>query len=308
MRPDDPEHSDDFGTEPIDLETLILHVTNLSDNLAEAWSDALDEARLTEAYAQLEAEWGSLVAAVLGIQRAVANRLEGAGIDPRIPELPPFSGQIAQLQHAPDDEQYMRQSQMAQLMAFELLAQAVGPLLGSRGDAETTLTGGMAAPRWQSDAFTAARERALLLARLVRAGADAEQRLLGTSPGVPRIATAGIERLGLARSAWSRGDPEAALTHAHLATRLLIADVLGVTTDALPTDLPQRLSSQSALGDLSGMLQLTERLVIVLSGGAEPDLSVCALLVPTLLETLQAVATDPPLAALRAALPPEEEG
>jgi hypothetical protein len=50
------------------------------------------------------------------------------------------------------------------------------------------------------------------------------------------------------------------------------------------------------------MLLLTERLVATFSGGAGPNLSVCALLVPNLLEALKGMATDPPLNALRAVL------
>jgi hypothetical protein len=280
--------------EPVDLEALVLHASRLSADLETAWARALADVDETIPQTVLKAQWSSVATAMVEGSRALTERLQAAGIELRLPELPPFAGEVAGLQAQPSPERALRQAQMGQLVAFEELARAVAVLLGSV-EAEC----GVFSP---AGAFALARDRAMLVARLSRGVSRAEVELLGDARRPTAATPPALARLTLARAAWSRGDPEASLVHLHLTARMLIADLVGVSPADLPEELGRLLGARGRLEPVSSMLTLANTLIQAIAAGDEPDLAVVTVLVPNLLTVLRQIATTPPVAALRDAL------
>jgi uncharacterized protein YukE len=284
------EDHDELIAEPVDLEALVQHVARASEELEAAWARALGEVEFQAAQTRLQADWSSFITAISRIHARAAERLEREGVDTRVSELPPFSSEVSALSLGPDSEQRFRQAQMAELLAFEHLVKAVAGLLNP-SDAE----------QWQPAGFGEAKERAGLLARLTRIGSASAQGVLG-GEGRPSLSEPPhVERLRLARLAWSRGDPEASVLHLHIGGRLLLADLLDTSPRNLPDNVAALLAGQPGLGDTAAMLALADQ-VVREAAGAELDLGVCSLLVPTLADALARLSVQPPLDALRAAL------
>jgi HEPN domain-containing protein len=287
--------------EPISLEALVRHVSRLTEDLESVWMDALDHSRRTAANERLIAEWSAVAIAVNELTRGLDARLEAGGEDPRLHALPPFASELSNLQVHPEPAQELLQARMAMLLAFEQAARAIGALTGfaeaggrirSEGDVE-----------WESNAFSACRERSELLLRLVVRQEEAERKALGSARVLPSATPPGLARLALAAVAWGHSDAEAAVVHLHLAARLIISDLLGTAPGELPPDLAQTLSERPVFVSVARMLRLAQGVVDAVAAGVEPDLTIATLLVPNLLGELSALVSQPPLAALRNLFP-----
>jgi hypothetical protein len=287
--------------EPISLEALVRHVSRLTEDLESVWMDALDRGRRTTANERLIAEWSAVAIAVTELTRGLDVRLEAGGEDPSLPARPPFASELSHLQAHPEPAQELLQARMAMLVAFEQVARAMGALTGfAEADGRGRSDGEV---EWESGAFSACRERAELLLRLMVRQGEAERKALGSARVLPSATPPGLARLALAAVAWGHGDAEASVVHLHLAARLIISDLLGTAPDALPPDVAQTLSERPVFESVARMLRLAQGVADAVAAGVEPDLTIATLLVPNLLSELSALASQPPLAALRSVFP-----
>jgi hypothetical protein len=287
--------------EQISLEALVRHVSRLTEDLESVWTDALDLGRRTAANERLIAEWSAVAIAVNELTRGLDARLEAGGEDPRLPARPPFANELSNLQVHLEPAKELLQARMAMLVAFEEVARAIGALTGSvEADGLATSRGEV---DWESGAFSACRDRSELLLRLVVRQGEAERKALGSARVLPSATPPGLARLALADLAWGHGDADAAVVHLHLAARLIISDLLGTAPEALPPDIAKALSERPVFESLARMLRLAQGVVDVVAAAAEPDLTIATLLVPNLISELSALASQPPLAALRNVFP-----
>jgi len=283
--------------EAVDLEALVHHASQITSDLQRLWQEALDDTRRSEVGEQLRARWSAVVTAINEASKALTERLESRGLDPRLPELLPFSAQVATFSLDPTPEQALRQAQMGLLVAFDLLSMALGELLREEGDGEQPNE----SRDWDPSAFAIARERAIMVSNLAGFVSQAEANLLGDARIVASATPPALARLSMARAAWSHGDAEAACVHLHVGARLLIGDLLSVDSSALPVDIAEHLLAQHGQSNLGALLKLLQRSVETVVTGAETDLAVVTVLVPNLLMALDDLALRPPVELLRKA-------
>lgn len=282
--------------EPVDLEALLAHASRASEGLEEAWSAALRNVQHDETRELLAARWSSVVTAMMESTKELDRRLEEAGFEARLPERPPFAEAARNLDLAAAGAVRLRNGRMAQLLAFEALAQAVGALTETSDVSQRESDPFMSK---HACAFAAVRDRATLVARLTRLVSLQEAELTGTGRPAASATPEGLARLSLADGAWARGDPEAALLHLQLAARNILADLLSVTDRALPISVGERLVGSPTLSELGMMLRAAEELTSGLASGHNIQLDGSTLLVPNLLEALRSLATRPPIGLLR---------
>ncbi len=271
----------------VDLDALVAHVTTLSVELERAWSDALDEQALGEAFELLDGQWASLIATVATRAQDAVARAQAAGISPLVPHPQDPSNAHTVSVH-PTPEQAWRQLQLAEMTALERLLQALGALKSKR-TAETPRPGAEEEGWWQSGAFALVRLRARQLSRAARALDAAEVRLLAEKgkdapPRSVQLDGGWVDRLELARAADSRGDPESVLIHLRLALRERAAGLAGCDADALDESFERRLAEDSRLAGLSGPLSAMCEASRDLSAGRPVDLGACVALARFLIE------------------------
>jgi hypothetical protein len=117
------------GVRPTDLVALARHAMTLSHEAEQAWSGALDPETHSAAIDDLNARWSALL---VGFHEAVSSaeaRLAAEGHVMTLEEWPPSPETAASLDLAADDPivRY-RQLQVAQILAIEQLARALGAL------------------------------------------------------------------------------------------------------------------------------------------------------------------------------------
>jgi hypothetical protein len=271
----------------VDLDALVAHVTTLSSELERAWSDALEETALGEAFQLLDGEWASLIATVAARAQDAVARAQAAGISPLIPHPQDPSNARTVSVHPTSDEAW-RQLQLAEMIALERLLQALAALK-SRHAAVLPPPGAEQEGWWQSGAFALVRLRARQLARAARALDAAEARLLAEqdkdapSRGV-QLDGGWVDRLELARAADSRGDPESTLIHLRLALRERAAGLAGCEEDALDESFERRLAEDPRLAALSGPLSAMCEASGDLGAGRPVNLGACLVLARFLIE------------------------
>jgi hypothetical protein len=271
----------------VDLDALVAHVTTLSRELERAWSDALEEQALGEAFELLDGQWASLIATVSARAQDSAARAQAAGISPLVPHPQDPSNAYTVSVH-PTPEQAWRQLQLAEMTALERLLQALGALKSKRS-VDIPRPGARQEGWWQSGAFALVCLRARQLARAARALDEAEARLLAerekdAPPRSVQLDGGWVDRLELARAADSRGDPESTLIHLRLALRERAAGLAGYETNALDEGFERRLVEDSRLAGLSGPLSAMCEASEDLGAGRPVDLGACLALARFLIE------------------------
>jgi hypothetical protein len=271
----------------VDLDALITHITTLSSELERAWSDALEEGALGEAFELLDGQWASLIATVATRAQDSVAHAQAAGISPLVSHpQDPSNAYTVSIHPTPD--QAWRQLQLAEMTALERLLQALGALKSKHG-AEIPRPGAEQEGWWQSGAFALVRLRARQLARAARALEAAETRLLAENdqdarPRSVQLDGSWIDRLELARAADSRGDPESTLIHLRLALRERAAGLAGCEADALNDSFEQRLADDPRLAHLSGPLSAMCEASRDLGAGRPVDLGACVALARFLID------------------------
>jgi hypothetical protein len=299
---------------PTDLEALAHHAMELSRDLEQAWSKALDPDLLDSAHEGLRSRWSALVT---GLHAAIAQAdmaLEAAGVDVRLYEWPPRPEGALELELAPEDAQVeRRQLQIAQLVAFEQLALALGSVTEQRGVRIDLIAGRETARWWEAGAFALARLRTQLVLRIVERieAADAVVLGAGAQPRRQRSWTQAVQSLDAAQAAASRGDPEAALLHALCSARerLRALRVDGELADDFSWSDLQRVD---ALVQVGRLLELAEDAIRRHVGNTAMDPGVALVLARSLLPAVQRLLLHPPVDELAAAFPgfvlPTDEG
>jgi hypothetical protein len=258
----------------LDLRALAEHATGFTDELEKAWSAALDDALWAEAQRELAARYASLLHS---IQRRVAagdRALRAAGVDPVVPAYPLPGEELARLSLEPNEERRWRQLQLAELEALMLLLQAIQAMRAPSAqtihfDEQRVETW------WEAGSFSLVRDRVALLVRISEQAGRAEAVVAGGSIELASPPTF-FDRLRLASGALSHGDVEAALIHARHALRLRAA----LEVDAVPTDLLQRLASDSRLSDEAHLLRLLDEAATRIAAGEPLDVAATILIAP----------------------------
>jgi HEPN domain-containing protein len=259
------EDSDEPGQgappHPVDLASLVEHAVRLSQQLEEVWSSALDETALDEAQQDVLAEWSAVLTSLHREVDEAERHLAEAGIDPQLAHHPHDLGAVATFQLDAGVEQRWQQLQTAQLIALENLARAAGALTEPSGK-RVRLQTGVAESWWEAGAFGLVRSRALLVLRVTREVERGQALLLGEEP--PSEAAIARDRaydaLDAARIALTRGDPDAALLHAHTALRVHVrAALTDATSDVSAADRPGALLARvPSLAEWAEVLQLLD--------------------------------------------------
>jgi hypothetical protein len=214
---------------------------------------------------------------IRALMRHVAHQLTAAGVDVALPEWPASSQLVLSLDRA-DPAENWRLVMIAQLQAFELLAQSLGALTEPSG-VEVDVLGQRELRRWwEAGAFSFLRSSARLVERLTHEMEAAEAAILAQEP--PRPRNVAYAALGLATAAHVRGDPEAALVHALRCGSICV----GASTSPEITDKWAALRSRPDRVVLAELLERAEEIVDAYSRGdaAGPALPVASALLPLL--------------------------
>ena len=175
--------------EPVDVTALVEHALRLSQELEEAWSSALDPEALEDAQQGVTAEWSAFVTALQQGIREVEQRMEEAGVDPRLQQHPLDASIVAGFQLDAGLQQRWQQLQAAQIIGLESLMRAVGAL-GEPSGRRVQLRSGASESWWEGGAFGLVRSRARLLLRVTRELERCQAQLLGDAMP-PRAAHGG---------------------------------------------------------------------------------------------------------------------
>jgi hypothetical protein len=290
----------------LDLPALAAHALELTDELEQAWSRALEPDALGAAQAELEARFGSLLRTFERRVNASARQLRDAGVDTMLPAYPLPASAYGEMTFDAEPERQWLQLQIAQVDALLALLAALEAMRAPSAR-RVHLPSGQTETWWEAGAFDLIRTRAQTLLRIVAAADAAEDALLGKTDAA-RPTRPLFERLELLRGAIDRGDVEAALVHADRALRLR-AELAG---DAAPADLLQRLATDPRLGDEGVLLELLDEAVRRIHVRRELDLGAAAVIAAPAARLVASLCLERPeiiadaLASAAGETPPED--
>jgi hypothetical protein len=179
------------------------------------------------------------------------SELEAIGVDVTLGEWPPSSASAARLRIEPAEViEARKQLQVAQLLAFESLAQALGALSEPSSVRTDVGIGRELARWWSSGAFALVRSRARLVLRMNREMDIVERQILGQEPPASRQQRwrQAVEAFESAGVALTRGDPEAALLHGVIATRARLAALIQDEAEGTGLDIGVLRALPSVVG------------------------------------------------------------
>jgi hypothetical protein len=285
---------------PVDLEGLALQVIQLSGQLERVWSDALEKARMGQAEEELNGELGALVSAMTAAVEETDEKLQAAGVDPKIYSWPFDPDLVKRLRGDPEPRERRAQLVIAQmiairelLVAFKALSEPSGEQLDSVSESRT---------EWfEAGAFSLLKDRARLLLRVTREVDRATAVLLGQE--VPTKLDLSVEAafasLRSARDGYSRGDLEAALIHCRAALRGALESLPFISAGDERLLTPGLLFSRVlSLNDYAASLQLLDAEVEALQGRAV-DPGIALPLVEGLLPVIARIVNEPPIMELQ---------
>lgn len=287
---------------PVDLEALALHVVRFSGELERAWSAALDASVLERAEEELNTELSSFVTAMNGaLQEADAKLLE-AGIDPKIYTFPFDPGVFKTLERTAELTTRRGQLVVSQMLALREVLEALKALHEPSGE-EIDLSSGARSEWFEAGAFSLLRARSMLLLRITRE-INAVTDTLIAEPSSPKkldlSIEAAVESLEAARSAYSHGDPDAALVHCRAALRGVLESMpfLGHGDERLQA--PGALLAEiPSLEEYASALRLLDSETVALAD-RRADLAIAVPLVDGLLPVIAGIVHQPPIVELQA--------
>lgn len=294
----------------VDLPALIAYVSRMSDELEEAWASALDEKRLAELDARLLADWQAVVSVVQIGGNTSDAELSELQLDSTVPEDPLPLEQVAQLAPESDLEQRRRQLQQAQLLAFELVMNAVQHARRVEDRRPDRITGEAAAGWFESGAFALIRSRAQLLGRITDLLEQTETKLVRAARGIEAPAEPPLELQSflthrrLAAEALAHGDVEAALLHALIAVRRFVAAIAGVE----PSQISGSVASWLGKGVEASVVARLESLEDSIRAGLGSDLGAALLLAQAMLSVIDRLIAAPPVQPIKETLAETKKG
>lgn len=272
----------------IDLRALARHALELTDELEQAWSSALDSAALDAAQGELSARLGSLLNTIQRRVAAADRELQAAGLETQIPAFPLPPDQVSLLTLNPDPERRWRQLQMAEIESLMLALPAIQAIREPSAH-RFSIADGETESWWEAGAFALARLRLSQLVRTSDASEAAEAAMLGKAID-SEPARGFFDRLRLAGEALGRGDPEGSLLHALVALRLRAA----IEVTQVPDDLIDRLGRHERLQDTAPLLGLLRDAARSLGEGEALDLGAAVLIAPRALELVGRICVEEP--------------
>jgi hypothetical protein len=297
------------GEAVVDLPALIAFVIRMSDELEEAWASALDHERLAELDARLLADWQAVVSVIQIGGHTSDAELSELNLDSTVPEDPLPLEQVAQLAPESDLQQRRRHLQQAQLLAFELVMNAVQQARRAEGRQPDRITGEAAAGWFESGAFALIRSRAQLLARVTDLLEQTESELVRAARGIdapvepPLQLPDFLTHRRLAAEALAHGDVEAGLLHELVAIRRFIAAIVGLQPDQLSGDIASWLGK----GIEAAIVAKLESFEDSLRTGLGSDFGAAFLVARAMLSVIDRLIAAPPTRAIKERLAQSEE-
>ena len=263
----------------VDLRATVDHVVKLSDQLEEAWSEALDSEQLEEPLQRMRAEWESLLGVLQRRAEAASRELREAGLDPALARHPFDPNLLEELQLQPRETERWRGLHVAEVLLLTQLIEAMQALLApSKARIQIDESGeGSEQSFWEAGAFSLARSRALVFLRVARETEQAEAHAMSSAGGksaAPPAPPDWFDRLLLARSAVNQGDVEGAVLHLRLALPERVAELTDTAVADLPDDLEPRLAEHAANAEAAAAIRLLGEAADSLASGVSVDLGV----------------------------------
>ena len=232
-----------------DLEALVDHVLELSNDLERAWSAALTPVTLMPALSDLEARIHTLLRTYQRRISASTEAVRDEGFNTLLPAYPLPASEYNNISFDPEPARAWLQLQAAIVDALLQVARYLAPIrspvprrVSSDGDVEGW---------WASGAFDLIRGSIQSLHRLVRASESVDA-VLVQGADQHEADHLVVARLELMTAAVSRGDFEAALIHAEFALRARAAALV----QPVPDDLLDRVAGDPRLGDSAVLVRL----------------------------------------------------
>ncbi|MEU8178803.1 hypothetical protein AB0C14_38565 [Microbispora hainanensis] len=253
------------GSQPIDWRALLHHTIELTDELEQAWSSAIQPEALEAAMPGIEARFRSLFASIRRGADHLDRALRSAGVHVQRHNYPLTAEQLEEVALTPTAEQLCRQLELAQLVTLQSLLEALQGIRHPSGQ-RITLPDNSIETWWESGAFLLIRLRAEHLVRIVEELRSAHATLtqagdLGSN--VPYF----LDHLKLAYQALQRGDAEASLLHSNIALRSRCQ----LETNDLPNRLLEHLAVQPQLAAHKSLLLKFQAAVGQLANGFRLD-------------------------------------
>jgi hypothetical protein len=285
---------------PVDLEALALHVTKLSGELERAWSDALDSTVMDRAEDELNTELSALVTTMTGALQETDEKLQAAGIDPKIYTWPYDPEVFKALEPSSDPEAGRSNLVIAQMIALREVLEAFKALREPSGE-EIDLVAKSRTEWFEAGAFALFRDRAALLLKVTRE-VDRVTDILLVEPPASKLdlsVEAADESLEAARRAYSRGDLDAALLHGRGALRGILESLPFIEREDGRLLEPGTLLAQvPSLREYASALRLLDA-----EAGALPsrraELGVAVPLIDGLLPVIATIVHEPPIVELQ---------
>jgi hypothetical protein len=295
---------------PVDFEALVRHAIDLSDDLEQAWSDALDRTAIANVDDDLNAKLGALASALAAAVTEVEGSLSAAGIDPKLYTWPGDPNAFKTLQRATDLKARREQLELAQMVTLRRLLEVFQGLTkptGTRIDLRT-----QARSEWfEAGAFSLVKDQAVLFLRITREVDRVSDELLRRNRDAPILDLSiedAFESLRLMRRAHARGDLDAALLHARAAMRELVASLPFISREDPRLRRPGLLLAQvPSLSEYADSLILLEEEAADLESRTG-ELGVCTVLLEGLMPVIAKLAHELPITELNAMVGEGEAG
>lgn len=295
-----------FG--PVDFEALALHVIAFTGELEQAWSAALDSASMERASEELGIELGALATAMTAAMQQADASLTEAGIDPKIYSWPYEPDLFKSIEPTFDPEARRSQLVISQLLALRELLAAFNALREPSGERVNLTAGreGKLTPKsrtawFEAGAFSLFRFRAGLLLRITLEIERSTGALLEET-SVPKLDLSigvAFDSLEGARSAYSRGDIDAALVHARGALRGILESMPFISHGDERLLRPGTLLARApSLREYASALRLLDAETEALAS-RRADLGVAVALVDGLIPVIGSIVHEPPIAELQ---------
>lgn len=267
----------------------------LTTDLEEHWSEALNSESFKSGREELKARWAAVLHLIAEHLSSIDEGLKRQ--DLRVIQFgyPAGLGDLADLSSdQPSPDQAWRQMQLAVVYATDRLARAVA-FLDNESAHRLSFSGDTATESrwWQAGAFGLIKERAGVLARLLKHEIGILERLqeaeLFSGELPPREQAqlpASWETMKLAGAAMSRGMYEAALVYELRWMRAVVAEAMDCSLEEVPSPLAPAIADLELLREFANPVALLESLCIDLGQGRDIDLAVSTVLAEVIYESL----------------------
>lgn len=267
---------------------------NLTTDLEEHWSEALNSELFKSDREELKAKWAAVLHLVAEHLSSIDRGLERQDLRVIQFDYPAGLEDLADLSSDPSPDQAWRQMQLAVVYATDRLARAVA-FLDNESAHRVSFPGDTATESrwWQAGAFGLIKERAEVLARLLKheigilEGLQEAEFYSGELPHREQARLpASWEAMKRADAALRRGMYEAALIYELRWMRAVVTEAMDCSLEAVPNPLAPAIADLEDLREFADPVALLESLCIDLGQGRDIDPAVSTILAEVIYESL----------------------